>query len=299
MKKNSCLAIVFAMMNLLGYSQESKPKYVFIELNHYSDTLKKLGHDILYGETDSIRISCKEKFNEAMEKALNYEASFLYPFDSVKNVSILTAPDNSFRILTWYLPTVSGSSNSFYGYIQTYNKRKNTSKLFPLIDKSDTITNPQIRKLNTDCWYGQVYYKMIPCKKGGRKFYTMLGCRWMDKTKTQKIIDVVSVSGDKITFGLPIFKQKKPLSRMLFTYSAQVVMSLKYNESNKIITYDHLQPSDPNMVGQYEFYGPDGSYDELIFKKGNWILKADVDVRNPKDKTSTKPRTPTEGNNGR
>ena len=287
------------MMNLFSYSQESKPHHEFIELKLYADTLKKVGHSILYGETDSIRISSNQRFIDVFEKALNSDNSFLFPFDSVTNVSILNAPDNSFRIMTWNLPAVDGSHYNYYGYIQTYNKRKNTSKLIPLHDCSDTISNPQTRKLNPDSWYGQVYYKMIPCKKGGRKYYTLLGIHWIDKLKTQKIIDNISISGDKIVFGNPFIKVKKFFNRMLFTYSAQVVMALRYDAIKNSITYDHLQPSDPNLDGQYEFYGPDGSYDELIFKSGFWILKNDVDARNPKDNTSTDPKTPTEGNNGK
>src|ERR1017187_3233170 len=297
--KKSIWLMSLVLMNLVSYSQESKPYHEFNNLKLYADTLKKLGHEILYGETDSIRIVSNQHFHDLFEKALELDNSFLFPCDSVTNVSNLTSPDNTFRIMTWNMPAIDGSGFNYYGFVQTFNMKKNTSKLFPLIDRSDTMSKPQNTRLNPDNWYGQVYYKMIPCKKGGKKYYTLLGIHWINKLKTQKILETVSVSKDKIVFGSPVFKVKKTFCRMLFTYSAQVVMALRYDATRNSITYDHLLPGDPSLEGQYEFYGPDGSYDELIYKSGIWVLKQDVDARNPKDNTSTKPMTPMEGNNGK
>src|ERR1035438_1575359 len=120
MKKNIWL-LSLVLMNLLSYSQESKPHHEFIELKLYADTLKKLGHEILYGETDSIRISSNQRFHDLFQKALDMDNSFLFPFDSVTNVSILTSPDNSFRLMTWNMPATDGSNFNYYGFVQVYN----------------------------------------------------------------------------------------------------------------------------------------------------------------------------------
>ena len=67
---------------------------------------------------------------------------------------------------------------------------------------------------------------------------------------------------------------------------------LKFDENEKQIVFDHLSPKSPQFTGQYQYYGPDFSYDALEFKKGKWVYIKDVDVRNgksEKDKTYTNP----------
>jgi len=273
-----CLVLI----NGFAISQNSK-------LQTYSDSLKVIGKIILSAEDDSTRIFSNKRFTEFMEAALITDNSFFFPFDSVKNVTIQTAPDNSFRIITWTLPKRDRSSYNYFGYLQTYNKLKKTSKIYPLVNTGGDIDNPQLAKLTPANWYGAVYYQMIPCKRHGKMYYVLLGKRWIDWKKSQKIIDVVYISGEKVFFGFPIFKiNKKTQDRVLLTYSADVSMSLRYDERDKKITYDHLQPSDPKLEGMYEFYGPDGSYDDFIFKSGTWTVELASDVRNKKDKTSTK-----------
>ena len=47
-----------------------------------------------------------------------------------------------------------------------------------------------------------------------------------------------------------------------------------------------------SFEGQYQFYGPDLSYDGFEFKNGKWLYIKDVDARNSKsekDKTYTNP----------
>jgi hypothetical protein len=63
-------------------------------------------------------------------------------------------------------------------------------------------------------------------------------------------------------------------------------MSLKYNDSRKQIIFSHLAPNnlDPMLVGQYQYYGPDGSFDALNMKKGRWTYEGAIDIRKDKDK---------------
>ena len=57
-------------------------------------------------------------------------------------------------------------------------------------------------------------------------------------------------------------------------------MMVEYNEKLKEIVADHLSPSRPSMQGQYQFYGPDFSYEGFSFQDGVWVQKSDIDVRN-------------------
>jgi len=56
-------------------------------------------------------------------------------------------------------------------------------------------------------------------------------------------------------------------------------MTLKYDEGKEMIIYDHLSPSEPKYEGQYEFYGPDFSYDGLKYENGIWNTYFDLDPR--------------------
>ena len=47
-----------------------------------------------------------------------------------------------------------------------------------------------------------------------------------------------------------------------------------------MIIMDHLAPEDSRFEGQYQFYGPDFSYDALEFKKGEWVFQRDVFAKN-------------------
>ena len=57
-------------------------------------------------------------------------------------------------------------------------------------------------------------------------------------------------------------------------------MALNFDAKEKMIVMDHLAPEDSRFEGQYQFYGPDFSYDALKFKKGAWIFERDVFAKN-------------------
>jgi hypothetical protein len=63
-------------------------------------------------------------------------------------------------------------------------------------------------------------------------------------------------------------------------------MSLKYNEGRKQIIFSHLAPNnlDPLLEGQFQYYGPDGSFDALNAKKGKWDYEPAIEIKNLKDK---------------
>ena len=72
----------------------------------------------------------------------------------------------------------------------------------------------------------------------------------------------------------------------MFECSQEVSMSLRYNKKQNRIIYSHLGPRQEGGVleGQYQYYGPDGSFDALEFKKGKWVTVEDIDARNDRSK---------------
>lgn len=224
-------------------------------------------------------------FKENLKKALGYEGTFKYPFDSLKKVmSVLTAPDNSFRLFNWNIEKPNGE---FYysALVMKFDKRRDRYVFTELFDKSASLLSPETRSLDQRRWYGALYYKIIVLPRGGKDYYTLLGWDGNDRVTTKKIIDVMAFSGSKIKFGFPIFRMDgKWKRRVIFEYADDASVSVRHYKTKKTedIVFDHLSPASPQLEGQAAFLYPDLSYDAFRLTKGKWLLLKDVDARRNK-----------------
>ncbi|MBL7889864.1 MAG: hypothetical protein JNL24_09940 [Bacteroidia bacterium] len=236
----------------------------------------------------------KQKLNTELlavfEETLNQPQSFEYSFDSLKkDIGILASPDGKFRIINWNIEKSDGT-HLYYGFIQekyTSSKKKTESiLLFPLIDKSGEIKNPENTISDNKKWYGMLYYKIIPVKQKKKTYYTLLGRDMNDKTSQKKIIDVLSFDGNgNPRFGMDVFSlPKKYPKRIVFEYAINCVFALKYDEDLNMIVYDRLGPIEAQLEGQYQYYcTSDFEYDGLKLKKGKWVFTPNVAPKNNKD----------------
>lgn len=262
----------------------------------YAEQLTK-AEDSLAIYLDSVRTSKIEKnkffWNNHLRRKLNetleLDGAFDYPFEKLKTMGSLKSPDNHFRIFNWNVEN-RDLTQSYFGYILIPSNKKD--KVIELLDKSAGMEKPESLSLNNQRWYGCLYYKIIVSKQSGKNEYTLLGFDMNNRATKKRIIEVLSFSGDRANFGNDVFdfKDKTARKRVVFEYSAEVQMALRYEESNQRIVYDHLSPSNPDAEGLYEFYYPDGSYDALILENGKWKLEADVDVRGVKTKNFNDPK---------
>jgi hypothetical protein len=163
-----------------------------------------------------------------------------------------------------------------------------------LTDKSSEVKNAENYAGDASKWFGMLYYKIIPVQVKRRQYYTLLGFNGNDKLTSKKVIDILYFGADgSPKFGDDLFRvEKKFPKRMIFEYSAQVVMSLKYNESSKMIVLDHLSPPHLGLQGQFQYYGPDFSLDGFEFKKGKWNYIQDIEARNKKNSKDNKYKDP-------
>src|SRR6201991_4310603 len=126
------------------------------QLNIYQDSLASLGKKMVNDENDLERKNANYQFIKTLVSALKVPNSFLFPFDSVKSISIINSPDNRFRIMSWHVVNQDGSYR-FYGTIQL-----NTGgplKMFPLEDYSPLLKTPEDSVTDNHKWYGAQYYK--------------------------------------------------------------------------------------------------------------------------------------------
>ncbi len=240
----------------------------------YSDSLIKI---IQTDPVDSMRISANNIFKSNLFQALQKTESFSQNFDSLKNVSVKKSTDGKLRIYSWVVATSAASNYSYHGFLQ-FQTLKGELKTYPLYDSTVYILKPESERLRTDRWYGCIYYEIIPVKRSGRTYYTLLGWKAQDTKTSQKLIDVLYFEKENPKFGYPLFKTDKVFrSRVIFSFMAQLSMGLRYESKKKLIVFDHLT-GQSNQSGNLET-GPDGSYDAFKFKSGRWLLLKDIDIR--------------------
>ncbi len=274
------LAIIF--INTTCLSQIAKPVVnpSLNKLKMMEDSLAKLSQKIIDGETLEERNSANEAFIKTLNTAINIPYSYSYPFDSLKTVSVLKSPDKNFKIFSWSVADTGGTYH-FYGTIQM--NREKEAPLFPLVDYSNKIANPKDTITNNQKWYGAVYYKIIPVY-AAKPYYILLGLKGNNLRTTKKVIEVLSFRNEKPEFGRGIFEGKgKNTKRIIFEYTHDAVMLLRFEQEKSLIVFDHLSPPDAKFKNQPETYGPDLSYDGFQLKNGKWYFTENLDMRNVPD----------------
>ena len=235
------------------------------------------------GSTKASRASALAVFNPLMMDLLIHPETFSYPFDSIKSLSKLTSPDGNIRIYSWAFRSIEDGTYKYFGILQSKNSKAKEfirTGLLEIKYGNEEVIN---KELQPDEWYGAIYYQIIQKKVKKKMFYYLLGWHGNDRFTTKKVIDVLHFDPwNKPVFGAPTFLTDKKSNqfRVIFEYTAEAVMSLRYEKGKKMIVFDHLSPSSPSAKGQYRYYGPDFTYDGYRFKKGIWKYQRNLEMRN-------------------
>lgn len=272
-------------------------------LKQTENELKLLQANVFFSKTEGQRVQANKQFIATWDKIVTNDAILNYPFDSLQEVSILCPKDKKFKLITWDFPKDDGT-HVYFGYLLVNNtktikkgwfRRQTTTEYnyFKLIDRSIQIKNAETYIGTADKWFGMLYVSLVECDG----FYTLIGYDPNDKLTRKKFIDVLYFKPDGTPiFGKDVFKfARKNPKRLQFEYSSQVSMSIRYNDKQNKIIYSHLAPNREGdlLEGQFQFYGPDGSFDALELKKDKWVTVEDVDARNDKNKNDTKDKPDT------
>jgi hypothetical protein len=279
MKKN-ILVFILLLSTSIASAQQQFDVAGLKQLQFFEDSLKSLGKQFISNQDELERKNANYTFIKTLVSALKAPNSYYYSFDSVKNISIVNAPDNRFRILAWHVTNNDGGYR-FYGAIQM-NTGGNL-KLYPLEDYSDYLKNPEDSVSDNHKWLGAQYYKIIQ-PDAATPYYTLLGWKGNNNLSTKKVIDVLSFKDGKPVLGMAVFDGNgKTRKRVVFEYSRQTAMLLKYIPERKMIVFDHLSPSEAKTTGKFETYGPDMSYSGYQYKQGRWVFTDNLDMRNMPD----------------
>jgi hypothetical protein len=229
----------------------------------------------LYADAD--KQEANQKAKDILKDLLQEPQSFGYSYDSLKHVTILESEDGKVRIFTWNL-MLNDLSHQFYGFIQ-YHPEKDEYYIHELKDKTDLSEDSKAGYHYPSEWYGAIYYDIIEKKHRGNAVYTLLGWKGQNALVQQKVIETLEF-GRK---GLPEFGDRnfrllrERKDRIIFRYSIEAQMILRYNNKQDLIVCDHLSPGNPKFTGHWEYYGPDYSYDAFEFDRGRWYFKSNID----------------------
>ena len=239
-------------------------------------------------ETDKER----RKANEAFTKALihySHKDLFNAPFDTLrKTISILDAPDNSFRLITWTVYYLKGVYD-FYGFI--LYKQNDSIVSYTLTDNSAKMLKPEELTTTNADWYGALYYKIIKSGTTEDPYYVLLGWDGNDLFTNRKIIDALWFDENYLpNFGKPVFQFKNDdlRQRVIFEFAETASMEVRYEAKYNMIVFDHLSPDKPEKEGHRDNYGSDFSFDALKYDDFKWTLIEDIDIRNAKTKLTNK-----------
>lgn len=303
-----CLSLSFSSNAQLSPS-------ALAELRRGEDSLKLPALSIVRAPKPVERFTADSVFTRMFVRTLKLPHSFQYPFDSLITISKIYAPDSSFRIFTWQM-VLSETVIRQHGAIQMKTDNGEL-KLFPLIDKSDIIFNPQDTITDNYGWIGAVYYKIIANDKDGKPVYTLLGFDENNIMSNKKIIDILTFDKGQPRFGGPYFSvpnnQLKPTStaRYIMEYKNAAGPRLNYDDELQMIVMEHLV-SESNTPNKKSTLVGDGDYEGFKWNNGRWVyvskifnevtpegqvpvpkpLAADHGVIKPEDNSEAAPQKP-------
>lgn len=265
------LLILILSGSLATNAQQSSPS----DLQLREEKLMPFADSMINAESAASRFRADSFFIRGLVQALRIPHSFHYPFDSIRTVSRLYAPDSSFRIFTWQL------KKDEYVFLQKgaiqVKTKDGSLKLFPLFDASMFTPKPLDSVRNRNNWIGAIYYKIIQKEHRGKKYYTLLGFDDFSISSNKKWMEVLSFNqaGEPV-FGGPVISFKedttnKPVqSRFQIEYKKEANTVFNYDPQLDLIIFDHLI-SETDEPSKKDTYIPDGSYEGFKWENGQWV----------------------------
>lgn len=243
-------------------------------LEKKEDSLRGFAAQIIQGRNVEDRFTADSQFTRIFVRALQTKNSFYYPFDSLISIAQVIPPDSTFRIFTWQL-VINDDIIRQHGAIQMRTP-DGSLKLFPLIDKTDRISNINDTITSNLAWIGALYYKIIQKKAFGKNFYTLLGFDDNNLSSDRKIIEILTFKDNQPVFGGPYFSfqdntmHQKSFARYIMEYRKNAGPRLTYDKDMNIIIYEHLISETGEPQKKYT-YIPDGDYEGMKWKDGKWV----------------------------
>lgn len=245
------------------------------KLINKEDTLLNFARDLVIDSTTADRMISDSIFTRVLVRALQIRNSFYYPFDSVKGISKLYAPDSTFRIFTWNV-----QFNDYYsrqkGAIQLRTK-DGSLKLIPLRDYSEFTTGADDSVRTKGNWIGAMYYNIIKTQYNGKNYYTLFGFDSYSAQSSKKWIEVMYFNEkNEPVFGGPFFTfqkddpPQKSKYRISLEFKKDTRVLVNYIDDLGLILVDHLISESDEPENKWT-YVPDGDNEAYKWENGKWV----------------------------
>jgi hypothetical protein len=263
---------------------------IFNKINAQDTSIRevsKLSDSLVTVIDDNKKATISNKIEQLLCQALRDSSSFKKnELKELKRIGDVMSPDSSFRLVSWNYFKTDGSS--VCNTILQQKAKTDTCNLFCFNNK------PVQKQENKQQYTGNqipaaLYYQIIPTNfKGYSNMYIVLGMKTGNLMTQSKSIETLYFNKNGIpVMGTPVFQYNNlVINRFEFFYSAKVRMSIKYIDAEKAIIIDHLSPEKPFFAGQYEYYGPDGSFDAILYNENKWLFISDYNLFKSKKTTN-------------
>ncbi|WP_235295782.1 hypothetical protein [Portibacter marinus] len=211
-----------------------------------------------------------KNFRAAFDDIIAAGDAFNFDFTQTPELSVLSDSLETFKLVTWQV-RAEGDQYDYYGYLI-----KKDGPSFVLDDEFSALEDIEYMTLGPSDWLGGIYYNLI--EQDGK--YFVFSFRQLDEYTKFKSFDVLTFDEE----GAPVLGEEvfvKPMNesrdilknRVIFTYSADAILSLNYNPAMNMVVHDHLM----EVMGQREGQGPtkvpDGTYEGYVFQEGQWVYQ--------------------------
>ncbi len=270
------LISILILLFLAGSVRSQEPGY--LDLVRSESLLQNLFVQ-LYSDSLSDNEPLLATILDIMPDALSKVGAMEFPWNGLNRIGVVTSDDHAVRVFTWHV-MVDRDTYRYFGFIQVAMK-KGKVKIYALKDNGKLQRKLTRLDQSPEDWYGKLYYNIVTNSNKRKTYYTLLGMDFNNTRSTLKTIEVISIQRNRPNFEKELFFDGRDnMDRLVFEYSSQVAISVRFDPASGLITMDHLVPFHPIYENNYEFYGPDGSYDGLEFVGGRWIFHQDIDARN-------------------
>ena len=272
-----------------------------VVMSRYAEQIASQMELVYNAPTDNERYHASETAAALFREALSQEDSFKWKWDFGNRVSVLTAPDGKFRIITWPVVRDNGEYECF-GFVQAYDSEEEEYGVYDLNDKSNETINRNEAVLGPTEWFGAVYQELIQTSHEGNNYYTLLGWSGVDHLTQRKVIEPVwfKHGSSMPIFGQALFRRDRNRRRVVIEYTRDAMVNLRYetqyvrevetkrvkvkgskrpvlvqenhDSKQKMILFDEVAPRVPGMEGLYRYYIPTGTELAYSFVKGKWEL---------------------------
>jgi hypothetical protein len=269
------LAILLSLFFAVSI-QAQKPEY--LALVKSESHLQELFNQ-LYSDTLSDVEPVLDSIRAVMNFTLSGPGSMDFTWNGLKRIGIVTSEDKKVRVFTWHVMD-DPDHYRYFGFLQV-GLKKGKIRLYELRDNGKAQRGIMKLDQSTEEWYGKLYYQVLTNRYRRKTYYTLLGMDFNDSRSTIKSVEVIAIQRNQPRFMKELFfNGRDKVDRLVLEYADQVAISVRHDPDLRMITFDHLVPFHPIYKNNYEFYGPDGSYDGLEFSGGLWTYRKDIDARN-------------------